>query len=169
MLLSKKANKKNEQAWKRWLLQSARTWDDVAMIVQPINIKEIDDDHRKFTRYALDLNLIIKAYNNRDVSFKHLHYGEDIFEKLLEYADQHFQREEKLMQEMESRMLKMHQAQHAVFIQMVEKYYADFMRGRLQMVSGLKLSILDWWVNHINVVDYQTFAKYDKTHEDGGR
>lgn len=45
-----------------------------------------------------------------------------------------------------------------MFMGMIEGHYHDFKRGRLQMVSGLKLSILDWWVNHINVVDYQTFV-----------
>ena len=149
---------RNEQNWTRWVLQSARLWDDVSGIVQTIGIHAVDEDHRKFTQYALDLNLIIQALSNRDVSFENLHRGEEIFEKLLDYADIHFNREHRIMQSMESPHMTQHLEQHGIFLGMIEEHYNDFKRGRLQMVSGLKLSILDWWVNHINGIDYKTFV-----------
>ncbi|BCS88129.1 bacteriohemerythrin [Pseudodesulfovibrio sediminis] len=159
MLLTKsKDDSKHELAWTRWVLQSARIWGDVSGIVQTIGIHAVDEDHRKFTQYALDLNLIIQALNNRDVSFDNLHRGAEIFEHLLDYAEIHFNREKRIMRKMESPMLQEHLEQHAMFLGMIEDHYSDFKRGRLQMVSGLKLSILDWWVNHINVVDYKTFV-----------
>ncbi len=149
---------KNELAWVRWVLQSARVWEDVSEVVKVIGIHAVDEDHRKFTQYALDLNLIIQALNNRDASFEHLHRGEEIFQQLLDYAEIHFTREERIMREMESPLMAHHLEQHGMFMGMIEAHYNDFKRGRLQMVSGLKLSILDWWVNHINVVDYNTFV-----------
>lgn len=159
MLLTQAKNaSRNELAWTRWVLQSARIWEDVSGIVQVIGIHAVDEDHRKFTQYALDLNLIIQALNNRDTSFENLHRGEEIFEQLLDYAEIHFNREERIMREMQSPMLTRHLEQHGMFMGMIEAHYNDFKRGRLQMVSGLKLSILDWWVNHINVVDYETFV-----------
>jgi len=158
LLTKSKDDSKRELAWTRWVLQSARTWADVSGVVQTIGIHAVDEDHRKFTQYALDLNLIIQALNNRDVSFENLHRGEEIFEHLLDYAEIHFDREARIMRQMESPMLKEHLEQHAMFLGMIEDHYGDFKRGRLQMVSGLKLSILDWWVNHINVVDYKTFV-----------
>lgn len=159
MLLTQDAKQgRKELAWTRWVLQSARKWDDVSGIVQTIGIQGIDDEHCKFTEYALDLNLIIQALNNRDVSFENLHRGEEIFNNLLEYAEIHFNREKGIMQSMESPLMAMHLEQHGMFLGMIEEHYKDFKRGRLQMASGLKLSILDWWVNHINVVDYKTFV-----------
>lgn len=159
MLLTQgKDMSRNEQAWTRWILQSARIWGDVSGIVQTIGIHAVDEDHRKFTQYALDLNLIIQALSNRDVSFENLHRGEEIFEKLLDYADIHFNREKRIMKSMESPLMMRHLEQHAIFMEMIEEHYIDFKRGRLQMVSGLKLSILDWWVNHINGIDYKTFV-----------
>jgi len=159
MLLTQNSTmSRKELAWQRWVLQSARTWDDVAGIIQVIGVTAIDDDHRKFTQYALDLNLIIEAFNNRDVSFDNLHKGSEIFDKLLEYAEVHFSREDRIMRRMDSPMLAVHLEQHGKFMGMIEDHYAEFKRGRLQMVSGLKLSILDWWVNHINVIDYKTFV-----------
>jgi len=158
LLIQKKETSRNELAWMRWVLQSARTWDDVSGIVQTIGIHVVDEDHRKFTQYALDLNLIINALNNRDASFENLHRGEEIFQQLLDYAEIHFNHEERIMRKRNSPMLTQHLEQHGMFMGMIEGHYHDFKRGRLQMVSGLKLSILDWWVNHINVVDYQTFV-----------
>lgn len=149
---------RNELAWTRWVLQSARIWGDVSGIVQKIGIHAVDEDHRKFTQYALDLNLIIQALSNRDVSFENLHRGEEIFEKLLDYADIHFNRERRIMSKMESPLMARHLEQHGIFLGMIEEHYSEFKRGRLQMVSGLKLSILDWWVNHINGIDYETFV-----------
>jgi len=158
LLTQAKDSTKHELAWTRWVLQSARQWADVSGIVHTIGIHTVDEDHRKFTQYALDLNLIIQALNNRDASFENLHRGEEIFEQLLDYAEIHFNREERIMRKMQSPMLAAHLEQHATFLGMIEEHYNDFKRGRLQMVSGLKLSILDWWVNHINVVDYETFV-----------
>lgn len=149
---------RNEQAWTRWVLQSARIWGDVSGIVRKIGIHAVDEDHRKFTQYALDLNLIIQALSNRDVSFENLHRGEEIFEQLLDYADIHFNREKRIMHSMNSPIMARHLEQHAIFLGMIEEHYNDFKKGRLQMVSGLKLSILDWWVNHINGIDYETFV-----------
>lgn len=147
-----------ELAWKRWVLQSARTWDDVSEIVQLIKIPVIDDDHMLFTQYALDLNLIIQALNDREASFENLHKGDEIFQRLLDYAEIHFEHERKIMEEIKSPLMKAHLEQHAIFMKMIQEYYEDFKRGRLHIVSGLKLSILDWWVNHINGIDYQTFV-----------
>lgn len=158
LLIQQKDMDQKELAWRRWILQSGRLWSDVSGIISRIDIKVIDDDHRRFTQYALDLNLIIQALSNRDVSFYNLHRGEEIFENLIEYAEIHFDHEKEIMKEMETPMMAMHMDQHAKFQEMIDNYHKDFKRGRLQMVSGLKLSILDWWVNHINVVDYKTFV-----------
>ncbi len=159
MLLTQQGTtSRRELAWTRWVLQSARTWEDVVGIVRKIGIHAVDEDHRKFTQFALDLNLIIQALSNRDTSFDNLHRGDEIFRQLLDYAHIHFQREERIMRSMKSPMLHRHLEQHGAFMGMIEEHYENFKLGRLQMVSGLKLSILDWWVNHINVVDYKTFV-----------
>ncbi|WP_027186568.1 bacteriohemerythrin [Desulfovibrio inopinatus] len=155
-----------ELAWTRWVLQSARVWDDVSDIVQVIGIKGVDEDHRKFTQYALDLNIVIQAFHNSNVSLDNLKKGEEIFTLLIDYAGLHFNREEKIMTEMNSPLKEAHLEQHAFFLKMIQDHYSDFKRGRLQMVSGLKLSILDWWVNHINVVDYNTFVLGQKAPPD---
>ncbi|QJB56898.1 hemerythrin family protein [Pseudodesulfovibrio sp. zrk46] len=167
MLLTQQQNMDpKELAWRRWVLQSGRLWADVSGIISKINIQIIDDDHKRFTQYALDLNLIIQALSNRDVSFYNLHRGEEIFENLIEYAEIHFGHEQQIMKEMETPLMAMHMGQHAKFQEMIDNYYKDFKRGRLQMVSGLKLSILDWWVNHINVTDYKTFVLGKKDNKD---
>lgn len=147
-----------EQAWTRWTMQSARVWEDVSGIVHKVGIPVVDEDHKVFTQYALDLNLVVQALSHRDISLANLYKGEEIFEKLFNYADSHFKREMQMMQSMQSPMFSEHVEQHAIFLEMLEGYHTDFKSGRLQMVAGLKLSILDWWVKHINSMDYQTFV-----------
>jgi len=147
-----------EMAWKRWILQSARSWEDVSGIIEPIGINIVDEEHMLFTKYVLDINLLIRALNDRDASFKDLDKGDDIFQTLLNYAEMHFSHELEIMKEIESPLLNAHLAQHDIFMKMITGYYDEFKRGRVHIVSGLKLSILDWWVNHINGIDYQTFV-----------
>lgn len=158
-----------ELAWKRWVVQSARCWEDVSGIIQPIGIDIVDNEHMLFTQYALDLNLIIRALNDREASFEDLHKGDEIFQRLLDYAEIHFDHELKIMKEIKTPLLKAHLEQHDIFMKMINGYYDEFKRGRLHIVGGLKLSILDWWVNHINGIDYQTFVVRNGKLADGGK
>lgn len=147
-----------DMAWMRWVMQTARTWDDISGVIVSIGIEKIDEDHRVFTEYVLELHLVIEAFTDRDTSLEDLARGKVIFEKLADYAVGHFAREEAIMVEANCPSLAEHKAQHAVFNGIVEKHRKDFSDGQLNITSALKLSILDWWVRHINTVDRRSLV-----------
>lgn len=145
-----------EMAWMRWVMQTARTWEDITGVIKRMDIVQVDEDHRIFTEYVLELNQVIEAFSNPDTSLEDLSKGSEIFQKIGEYAVVHFGREEGIMLEAGCPSLREHQAQHAIFNGIVEKHRREFSEGQLNITSALKLSILDWWVRHINTVDYRS-------------
>jgi len=148
----------NDAIWMRWVMQTARTWDDMSGIIKKIGIDGIDEDHRIFTEYVLELNHVIDAFNSKDIDMDDVAEEQVIFGKLLDYASFHFQREEGIMRLIENPSLETHHRTHEVFVEIITNYSIELKEGRMNMSSGLKLSILDWWVDHINVVDIGSFT-----------
>ncbi|XPV76039.1 MAG: ABC transporter transmembrane domain-containing protein [Desulfovibrio sp.] len=148
----------DEDAWKRWILHSARTWDDVAGVVSCIGNKDIDKDHEIFTKYVLELGGVIKSFTDRKASFETLEAGNTIFLNLMDYAQFHFAREEKIMQETNNPHYERHVELHHYFLNMISNYHDDFLEGRISKAASLMQELLDWWVNHINHIDYMTFS-----------
>lgn len=158
----------SDMAWMRWVMQTARTWDDISGVILSMGIERIDEDHRIFTEYVLELNTVIEAFTDRDTSLEDLARGKEVFEKLADYALAHFAREEAIMVESRCPSLPEHRAQHEVFNGIVEKHRKEFSEGQLNITSALKLSILDWWVRHINTVDRRSLITERLAAAEGG-
>ena len=145
------------KAWMRWVMQTARRWEDVRGIVRSIGIEAVDEDHRVFTEYILELNVLIEALSRGKAGMEAVEQELEILKKVLEYAEVHFRREEGIMMSQNLPGCDYHRRQHEVFRGMVRQVWDDFQAGRMHASDKLKLSILDWWINHINEVDYPTF------------
>lgn len=143
--------------WMRWVLQTARTWDDVDGVINRIGIPDVDNDHRIFTQYTLELNKLIALYQAGSESIE-TGDGEKIFDKLINYADKHFRREERILRSLNSPRQAEHIAQHKYFSAMIDRYRAEFDSGRLNITGQFKLAVLDWWVNHINGIDTKSLV-----------
>jgi ATP-binding cassette subfamily C protein LapB len=146
------------KAWMRWVMQTARRWSDVSGIVRTIGIEAVDEDHRIFTEYILELNVLIESLSRGKTGIEAVGLEKDIFKKILDYTTVHFQREEGIMKSRKSPGYAYHKVQHDIFSGMVDRFWQDFQAGRIHASDRLKLSILDWWINHINEVDYPTFV-----------
>ncbi len=149
----------NDMVWMRWVLQTARRWEDIAGIVQPIGIEVIDTDHRIFTEYVLELNGLIDSLKDKTGSGVQIGLEKDIFRKILDYTQFHFAREEEIMQHMHLPGYVYHRRQHEYVFELVSGLCRDFEAGRVHISEKLKVTLLDWWVRHINVVDVGTFVR----------
>lgn len=147
-----------DQVWMRWVMQTARRWSDISGIVRSMNIPEVDNDHKVFTEYVLELNVLIEALNRGHAGLEAVEREKEIISKVMDYASIHFQREEKIMQSSQLPGLAYHKTQHELFSRMVNGIGKDFQAGRIHATDRLKLHILDWWISHINNVDYPSFV-----------
>lgn len=145
------------QAWMRWVMQTARRWTDISGIVRPIDIAKVDDDHKVFTELVLELNVLIESLSRGEPGMVILEKEKQLFDKVLDYAKVHFDHEETIMLEENLPGYPHHKAQHVIFSGLINDIRKDFQSGRVHATDRLKLTILDWWVSHINNIDYPTF------------
>lgn len=129
----------------RWssILMEAKQWDDVRPIIKSTGLNQVDDDHKKITRFLIQLN----NEDSEDTA-----KIEDIFEKLYRIVVKHFQNEQEIMEKYELPIYKAHLKLHTFFIHKVEEY-----REKYRIDREMKLYIIKWWINHINTTDFFTF------------
>lgn len=138
-------------------MQTASRWEDVADLIRPTGIDNIDHDHRRLTEIALELNNMMLG-GGGEFSLDQIQQQGAVLESTYSYARHHFQREERIIELFNLPDGDRQRRQHQEFLSMVEAAIQDFRNGKLTVGLHLKTWILEWWVNHINQVDYHTFG-----------
>jgi len=147
----------NDRAWTRWVMQSARTWDDISFIIRKTGIQMVDDDHRRLTEFALEINRFLDIMERDQVGMGDIERESELLQELYQYTEDHFAREEVLIERYGLEGLDNQKEHHRRILAMVSDRIQDFGTGRLTTALQLKLAILEWIVVHINQVDYGTF------------
>lgn len=148
----------NEENWTRWIMQTARTWNDISKIIKTTGIDTVDHDHQKLLEYALELNQLIENLNQDKFNLVYLDEQRFLLDKLYQYTEQHFSREEKLMEHYSIPDTAYHLKQHKEILSSLKAAISEFNAGKITVSIDLKLSILEWVVVHINEVDAKTFS-----------
>lgn len=148
-----------ERHWSRWVMQTARNWDDISDVVKRTEINVIDDDHQKLTELTLSINNLLEASKDGQFDLAAIERQRQTLESLYAYSEHHFLREEELIEKLGLPDLERQRKQHGIFLDMLRKALEDFNHGRLTVSIHLKQWILEWWVRHINEMDYQTFCQ----------
>jgi hemerythrin len=138
------------------MIQSAERWSDIESIVANTGIDEVDTDHHKLVEYILELNHLITKIEEDKFNMAYLREQQRLLEKICSYAEEHFAREERLMDQygIESPNQR---AQHRNILSMLDGAIADFKSGKTTVSLSLKVDIMEWVVGHINDVDRKTF------------
>ena len=150
-----------EQTWIRWIVQTARTWDDISEVVIKTGIERIDHDHQVLVEHALELNRLIQAFERDDLDLETIEQESKLFEKLYTVVESHFNWEVRFIERLKLKGLGRQKDQHAKFLAMLRAFMDDFKNGRLWVSLNLKMSVLEWVVDHINQVDHDTFCISD--------
>lgn len=148
----------NENAYTNWILLTATTWEDIAGSVKLTGISFIDKDHKILANFILDINRIliqIKA-NKMDLTF--LEKQRIILKGLYDYAVLHFGREEKLIKYYKLHCLQEQEEQHVKILKLLKSVLDDYSSGNISVSEELKLSLMDWLVNHINTYDFNSYS-----------
>ena len=149
--------------WTRWVMQTARSWEDITHIIEKTGIESIDNDHRQMTEVVLEINNLIDLYDTGGMKLTNIEEQGRVLDTLHRYAMRHFEREIFIIKKYDLPGLDIQLQQHAQFMGMLERAIQDFEEGRIAVSLNLKASVLEWWVNHINTIDANTFSRENWT------
>lgn len=130
-------------------LVNAQCWEDVRPIIHLIGINDIDSQHQKLTEIAIETMKAIDKGLEHDVIQKH-------FESLIEFAKHHFNYEEKFIQTYGIQDTSEHNRLHEYFIETIRTFSQKVQQNDFDF-NEMKIWILSWWIQHINVADQKCF------------
>lgn len=117
-----------------------------------VNVKEIDEQHRKLFELALKVYDILTLGDNYD------HYDEImiIVEELKNYTIYHFECEEELMEKYDFSELEEHKLQHKAFIDKVNSFSeSDIDEKQNKVIMEMIFFVADWIEKHILKSDHR--------------
>lgn len=149
----------NDANWTRWVMQTARSWDDISDIINKTGVDSIDNDHKQMTEVVLEINSLIDVYESGEIDLNTIHEQGRILQTLYSFASRHFDREIQIIEKFSLPGLDVQKTQHKLFLDMLTGFIEDFNEGRLAVSLNLKSAVLEWWVRHINTIDTNTFSR----------
>jgi len=117
-----------------------------------VNIPEIDDQHKIIVDL---LNELYNAFMNKEHDKK---LGE-IIKKLSEYANFHFNTEEKYFSKFPDESITNHLEQHEDFKKKIESYKNLYSKDISSLTFIIMQFIKGWLINHISGTDKAYFLK----------
>jgi hemerythrin-like metal-binding protein len=123
--------------------QANQIWDEKKL---SLHIDAIDTQHKELIYLLQQLsNLNSIGINGENSKEKLSNY----IQKLLHYAQYHFQTEEELMKEINYPALSQHKKLHQGFCLKIEKFARDFQHGEKYLSDDIIFYLKDWTINHI--------------------
>lgn len=119
-----------------------------------VGVEALDDDHKHLIDMLNSLFEAGKSESSRDQL-------RDLFDQLMDYANVHFSREEKLMEEGDYPDLAAHKESHAYFVDQISQLKSSYDADNMLMLKiDLILVLNEWLINHIQSTDmkYRPFV-----------
>jgi hemerythrin-like metal-binding protein len=133
---------------------SISEWENIKKFIRTIHVPFIDKDHMHLTK------LILKTAQELDKTNKNsFSAAETLMNELLDFAKQHFQREEELMIKYSNSEYNKHKILHTEFLEKIENATTIVKKKKNLDSKKFKETLLKWWINHINIEDYSTFTE----------
>lgn len=147
----------DERRWTRWVMQTARDWEDIQDIVEQTGVSMVDHDHKRLAQYILELNnLMIEL--DRSLSMELVERQQQLLRQILSYTAAHFSREEHLIKKYSIPGLEEQKREHRKILSMIKEQLYQFRTGRISTGHKLRLHLLDWVIRHINDTDNRIFS-----------
>lgn len=147
----------NMREWGRWVMQTARNWNDLSPVIRACGLDAVDTDHRRMIEYALEVNSLIETMKKPQLSMETIQREGRFLTEFFDYTAGHFRREESILAQYRLPRFEIHRTQHAEILDMMEGVIHQFEAGQINVAKSLKVSIMEWVVSHVNEVDYETF------------
>ncbi len=109
-------------------------------------VEVMDNEHRELIEI---INLLYQMQRDKK-SYDEL---QDIYQRLLDYTQNHFQHEEKLMAESEYSGLKKQQQNHEEFVAKLKDMKEDLLSVKETAAPVVYKFLREWWLEHIVGMD----------------
>ena len=117
-------------------------WDDSLSV----NVKEIDNQHKKLVDIMNKLHNAMQARESRKVLIK-------IIGNLASYTVDHFLTEEDYFDQFGYPEAEKHKQEHSKFANKIADFQTGFNEGSLMLSTDIMLFLQDWLINHIQGID----------------
>jgi len=141
----KKTQKKDERDKKPYIV-----WEDK----YSVNIKELDEQHKKLLDMINELHSSMEVGQGRDVMAS-------ITNSLVNYISTHFNTEEKYMVEFSYPDYEKHKEIHRNFVKKTLEFQKDFTEGKLGLSIEVMYFLKNWLLNHIMSKDREYVAFFN--------
>lgn len=145
-----------EDKYIAWAMQTSKKWSDIESVIKETGIDFVDQDHRTLVEYSLSLNKVLDK-SEKSYSIELLKETEKLLKDIHQYTKEHFRREEEFILDYQLPDYEEHKYEHDRILRMLEKVLSDFKQGKVNITRYLKLQILEWLLNHINIMDADFF------------
>jgi len=145
--------------WAHVILTASTSWEDASEFISKTGQTVIDEDHEQITVFLLEIDGIIKDFEDPEKIEKARKKGAAFFEDLFMLAENHFKHEEAMMAKNQYISLETHRGQHQKFLTLLTRLKRDLTEGRSILTKSIKKHILEWWVGHIREYDLKAFGK----------
>jgi len=154
-----------EDAWVRWVMETARKWEDIHDLIHRTGIEAVDEDHRRMTEVALQISNLLDLLQDGHLDLTMVQDQTRVLNNLYIGIAGHFEREERIIRRYKLPGYANHKGEHDKFLDLLQSFIVDFKEGRLTVAVKLKSTILEWWIDHINEMDFRTFCQRDWTED----
>ena len=120
------------------------TWSDK----YSVNVKEIDDQHKKLIRLLNELHTAMSAGKGKDVL-------SGVLNHLIDYTVYHFSAEENYMVQYGYPGYTQHRAEHTEFVKNVKDFDEKFEAGQSSVSIDVIKFLNGWVTSHISGTDKQ--------------
>ena len=137
------------------LLLNASTKAEIEWLIYKTKYHEIDEDHTNFIDLVLNFSHELDKTTSKKKQLEVISKGTT---SLYEYAQKHFENEEKIMDENPNlHEIDEHKLKHKEILDILLqiKYYID--NQKVNIFSILRSKILNIWIHHTNTMDQITF------------
>lgn len=142
--------------WTRWVLQSARNWEEMKFVIKETGIAHIDHEHKRMTDFMVEINkLLIKLENNFCLDI--LEEQRRILNSFYSYTKKHCDGEEEFIKKYNIPGLELQQREHKKLLSIMKEIIFNFNTGRVSSAFRHRVRLLEIVVNHINKVDNKVF------------
>lgn len=120
------------------------TWSDK----YSVNVKEIDDQHKKLISLLNELHTAMSAGKGKDIL-------SGVLKNLIDYTAYHFSTEEKYMVQYGYTGYTKHRAEHQEFVKKVKEFDQKFQAGQTSVTIEVIKFLSGWVAGHISGTDMQ--------------
>lgn len=119
-----------------------------------VGIQSLDDDHRKLLHLINNLQTAVR-YQTGEI------FEKEALTEVVAYTKYHFEREEKMMKEIDYENFEAHKKTHETMIEKTNSFVQEYDKRGHEVIEEVALYLKNWLLGHINGTDqeYSTLMK----------